>query len=241
MHVSGFHVAAVYVAFMSLLVRPEMGRSRSIRFKEVVMLDAAQLFQDSTSITKAIIESNESVDQAMQRAFAYCSDIAPEYQQLWSELSGLDFLSGNAALMEWIVKLLQEEPPSPSINALRFGLYNPGSEDGGDSCDLYCSGSSRFDAKDPHTEWFCAPEYWPDGRYANSKVMELLCRDVDQLDGVASYLGEAVLCHAYVAAVLVSWCNGELSGVLKGVEGTRVVAFGHDDGDTYFISNGCSK
>lgn len=205
------------------------------------MFNTTQLHKDVNSILHSIIEANESVQEAMKLAFAYCCQVAPGQQKLWSELSRLDFEADRQLLTEWIIELFQSEPPSSDINALRFGLYNPGSEDGGDSCDLYCSGSSRFDAKDPHTEWFCAPEYWPDGRYANSKVMELLCRDVDQLDGAASYLGEAVLCHAYVAAVLVSWCNGELSVVLKGVDGTRVVAFGHDDGDTYFVSNRGSK
>jgi hypothetical protein len=200
------------------------------------MFDERRMFKDVPAILQAILVCRKPVSEAMKIALDYCMEAAPRHERLWSSLAELDYAADVVRLTGWMNTLLENEPPPPDIKGFWFGLYNPSLEDGEEDCQFYCSASERFDPQKPYSDWPCSPKYWPTGRYANSAILTNLFSEVEALDGRESYLGESVLCYAYVGAVVSSWCCGELSQQLTGDDGARAVAFGHDDGDMYFIN-----
>jgi hypothetical protein len=171
----------------------------------------------------------------MRPWIAFCRTAVPEQSDLWDAIESLNFDSEIARLGDWVSSLLTAEPPSSEINALWFGLHNPTNDDGEDSCQFYCAGSAKFSPEEPYSDWHCNPEYWPDGRYAESAVLHTIYQKVDSLPGELSYLGECFLCHGYLATLLSGWCNGTPAELLIGGSRQRAIAMGHDSGDIYFI------
>jgi hypothetical protein len=183
-------------------------------------------------------QASSPIREAMTPYFHYCRVAAPHYGATWDSLERLNFDSDFAGLTDWLKTLLATDPPPDDVNGLWFGLYNPCLDDGTAISQLYLSGSKRFEKSDPHSDWPCGPEYWPDGRYSPSSVLATIYRATNLNEDEESILGEACLCHGYVAAVLSKWClaGNTLSAQLTGVNGQRAVAFGHDSGDRYFVN-----
>lgn len=199
------------------------------------MFDESKMFEDVASMMDATAAESKPVREAMQPWFQYCRQVAPAYADVWSELEQLPFDEDVARLTKWVTDLFHAEPPPPEINGLWFGLCNTETEDDEESCQLYVAGSSRFDKNEPHNEWHCGPEYWPDGRYSQSQVMHALYSKVEAIDGPENYLGEACLCHGYAASVISHWCASPIRDRIVGANGARGVATGHDSGDIYMI------
>lgn len=194
------------------------------------MISLQKLFRDVPKMIQRCVTKHTNLNDGMHLWIDYCEKQFPA--GVWSRLRKLDYDADYDRLTLWAVDLLRDEPPSSTINGLWFGLFNPCDDDGKNAaCQVYLAGSKRYGKPD----WPCAPEYWPEGRYADSHILPELYRRCEKLKDDGSYLGEAVLCHGYIALVLARWCRGPIRDRLLGKAKSRAVAFGHDSGDIYSI------
>jgi len=203
--------------------------------QENFMFDESKMFEDVARMMDATAADQKPVREAMQPWFDYCRAVAPTYADLWTELEQLPIEEDFKLLTNWVTSLLQDDPPQPEINGLWFGLCNISTEESDESCQLYLSGSTRFDKNDHYNEWPINPEYWPENRYSPSKVMPVIYAKVEAIDGPENYLGECCLCHGYAASVVTNWCTGPTAEIVLGPDRLRGVGTGHDGGDHYII------
>jgi hypothetical protein len=185
-------------------------------------LAARKIFKDIGKIFARFSKQVIGLSSGMESLFEYCKKQIPETN--WDDLPELDFQADYDRLTFWMSHLLEKEPAPKEINGLWFGLFNSGTEK--ERCQLYLAGSRRFGPRKP--DWHCQPEYWPDGRYANSQV-------IPEISCAVGFWGDAVLCHGYVCLVLARWCRSPWRSVLLGQANKRAIAFGHDEGDVYLV------
>ena len=198
------------------------------------MVDTAKLFAQSARLIADVAKTPRPIATGMGRWFDYCEKVAPECGSLWKELRKLDFDNDAATLTKWLDQLLRQEPPPVAINGFWFGLYNPVLDDGRPSCQMYIGGSTTFDPGSDSNEWVCQVSWLPESRYSSSQVLTELYRSVEVVTANrVNYLGEAFLCHGYLALVVSRWCNGPMSAIMVGNAPFRAVVIGHDSGDFY--------
>ena len=150
------------------------------------------------------------------------------------ERTAVGWIEDAENLTKWLKHLLAEEAPPAEVNGIWCGLNNPILADGEPSCQMYIGGSSTFDPNSESNEWVCRLTWWPEGRYSASKVLTEIYRSVEAVSkNKVSYLGEAFLCHGYLALVVSHWCNGPMRAALLGDAPIRAVVIGHDSGDFY--------
>jgi hypothetical protein len=132
------------------------------------------------------------VADGMKQVIALCERAQPHPD--WGKLRKLDVDADLCHLEQWLQGVLERESPAPSITGLWFGVFNPIKE-GQATADLYVAGNPY----DPNnSDWVCNPKWWPDGRYAESKVMDRIYRVAH--DPSEDHLGndaEYPLCLAY--------------------------------------------
>ena len=182
-----------------------------------------KIFAAAGKIFSRFSKEHIGLSAGMEILVDYCRKNMPDAAD-WKALPELDLEADYDRLTFWMVHLLEREPPGKEINGLWFGLFNPGTEK--ESCQLYLAGSRRYAPRKP--DWHCEPEYWPEGRYANSDVIPAISRAV-------GFWGDAVLCHGYVCLVLARWCRSRWRSILLGQAPKRAIAFGHDEGDVYLV------
>jgi hypothetical protein len=200
----------------------------------IAMVDTSRMFAKSAKLIADIAKNPVPVASGMGRSFDYCEKAAPQSKSLWQRLRKLDFDIDAENLTKWLKHLLAEEPPPAEVNGIWCGLHNPILDDGEPSCQMYIGGSSTFDPHSESNEWVCRLTWWPEGRYSTSKVLTEMYRSVEAVtENKASYLGEAFLCHGYLALVISHWCNGPMRATLLGDAPIRAVVIGHDSGDFY--------
>jgi len=198
------------------------------------MVDIRKMFKDSARMITDIAEKPLAIDPGMGKWLDYCAAVAPECKALWPRLRKLDFNADANDLESWLTRLFAREPPPNEINGLWFGLHNPVLDDGKPSCQMYVGGSTAYDPDSTSNEWVCQLSYVPKGRYATSKVLNELYRSVEPVTkNNVNSLGEAFLCHGYLALVVSHWCKGPMRTLLRGDASIRAVVIGHDSGDFY--------
>ena len=198
------------------------------------MIDTDRMFEESARLIADAASNPVPVTAGMSRWFEYCESVAPKKNALWSRMRRLDFDADTCRLSDWLSRVLAAEPPPEAINGLWFGLFNPCDDDGEASCQVYLGGSTGFDPQSESDEWVCDLSYFPDGRYANSKILPEIYRHVDPIEeDDIGCLGEAFLCHGFLALVVSNWCHGPMKAQLLGNAKQRAVALGHDSGDFY--------
>jgi hypothetical protein len=193
------------------------------------MFSVDKMFRDVARRLRRDVKRRVGLSEGIHEWINYCETQFPA--RIWSRLRKLDFEMDFDRLTVWLLDLLAASPPPQAINGLWFGLHNPANEHGEPSCGLYLSGSRRFNKPD----WHCSTDYWPAGRYASSDVLPAIFEKCETLPDDGPYLGEAALCHGYVALVVARWCRGPIRSRLLGNAKTRGVAMGHDSGDVYLI------
>ena len=198
------------------------------------MVDTKKLFAESWRMIADVAQNPAPIASGMGQWLDYCDNVAPQCKFLWQGLRNLDFDNDADDLTKWLQQLFIQEPPSANINGLWFGLHNPVLDDGQPSCQMYVGGSSVFDPGSNSNEWVCQLSWSPQGRYSTSQILTELYRQVDAVTtNQVSYLGEAFLCHGYLALVVSHWCNGPIRQTLLGGVSIRAVVIGHDSGDFY--------
>lgn len=129
----------------------------------------------------------------------------------------------------WLRGVLKNEPPPNSIKAFWFGIFNP-IYDGETSCDTYIAGANDFDPCDDSFEWACGPEYFPDSRYAQSKILNRIYQIVNDSPD-SSAMGEYILCLAYTAFAVKELVKRVDKKLWLGKSKQRGLAVGTDSGD----------
>lgn len=193
------------------------------------------MFEDVTRMIEVTAKQQLPVSNSMQVWLQYCRDSAPDLQSTWDEISRLDFDADFRYLTRWVTDLIRTEPLPPEVNGLWFGMFNPILDDGRPTCQVYLAGSTRFDKSEPYSDWQCGPEYWPNGRYANSEILTAIYRMFESIEDEVNYLGEGCLCQGYFACVIANWCGSPLADSLMGADRQRAITMGFDSGDMHFI------
>ena len=182
----------------------------------------------------AVLASDATVAYGMAQLIDFCAD--QESWQGWSALCKLDFAADEKRLKRWLQGVLTKEPPQKSINAFWFGLFHPIVEDKA-TCGLYMAGSKNFDAADETFDWACDPDYFPNGRYAKSQVLDEIYRKVDKAKRSVSEYGEYVLCLGFGGLIIKTLADRIGPETWLGNSKARAVAIGFDSGDGILLGS----
>lgn len=173
-----------------------------------------------------VIDAHRSLQDGMAALLAYCNK---QHRWMgWGRIGELDFDADVAELEKWLDGVLAKEPPPSSVKAFWFGIFNP-VYDGETTCDTYIAGTSEFDANDESFEWACGPDYFPDGRYAHSKILDRIYQIVN--GSPASGMGEYILCLGYTAFAVSELTKRVDKKLWLGKSKQRGLAVGFDSGD----------
>jgi hypothetical protein len=108
------------------------------------------------------------VAEAMSALIDKCEAARPHAD--WARLRSLPY-DDLSPLLLWVEEVFCDEPPGVPLRGLWFGLFNPCPDGRTPVADIYVCGSERFDP-DPHDNgWAVRPEWFPDGREAESAVL----------------------------------------------------------------------
>jgi hypothetical protein len=145
-------------------------------------------------------------------------------------MCGLEVERDASNLRLQVEQILSGEPPSKSIKAFWFGLFNPILPRGIASCGLHFSGSTSFDPDDKDGDWACSyhDSYLPQGAFLDSTALHEIYLLVSATD--VAGVGEYVLCLGYAALALKEITR----------DWVLPVAVGFDSGDFIMLSTGTS-
>lgn len=170
--------------------------------------------------------AQHSLADSMQRLIDQCADACPHAD--WQEFRKFpyDDLSG---LAQWIENVFRLEPPADSIRGLWFGLFNPCYDELA-VADIYVCGSEHFVSDPDDCEWAVGPKWWPEARYAHSKILASIYCLAYKSGGLGNN-AEYPLCLGYGVFVVRELMNGLApSGALSSIASAGV-AVGFDSGD----------
>ena len=179
-----------------------------------------------------VFASDVSPADGMPALIDFCTKL--EKWRGWSAIRKLDYGADCRRLQKWLDTVLTKEPPSKSIKAYWFGMFNP-VVDGETTCGIYVAGSNTFDADDDSFEWACDPAYFPNRRYAQSQVLDEIYRRVKSAKGDVPSYGEYVLCLGYAGLTVKSLAQKAVTEVWLGSKKQRAVAVGFDSGDGFLL------
>lgn len=183
---------------------------------------------------EAVLAAGGSLDAGMALLFDFCAEHEP--WRGWSALRKLDFSDDQMRLHQWLTGLLTDEPPPKGIKAFWFGLFNPVVK-GKTTCGMYIAGSNTFDAEDDTFEWACDPAYFPDGRYADSHILNEIYQSVSKAKGFVSSYGEYVLCLGFAGLVAKHLAATIGARTWLGTSRSRSLAVGFDSGDGVLLGS----
>jgi hypothetical protein len=182
--------------------------------------------------------STLSVVEGMTLLLDFCQAALPLHD--YETLRALPYDADSLSLRAWLTDVLTTEPPASEIRAFFFGLYEPYLEDGAPACQMYVSGSTRYDPQDRSGEWatWNADTYNPEKRYADSPVLTQLYRLVQPRDEIQdigfhdeSHDAEFLLNLGYAMLIVKNLCCSLPPALFLGQATERAVAMGYDSGD----------
>lgn len=134
----------------------------------------------------------------------------------------------------WFPAVIESDPPANiPVAGLWFGLFHP-IRDRETVADFYVAGARQFEL-DGDSNWAVGPEYFPDGRYANSSVLANIYRAAYGSPEGLSNDAEQYLCLGYVSfAIKFILADVDLNQIL-GMDDRVGVAVGWDAGDPIYI------
>lgn len=182
----------------------------------------------------SVLASDASVAGGMAQLIDFCAD--QESWRGWSALRRLDFAADERRLRRWLAGVLTKEPPQKSIKAYWFGLFNPIVKDKA-TCGMYMAGSKIYDAEDEEFDWACGRDYFPDGRYAESQILDEIYRKVEKAKGSVSGYGEYVLCLGFSGLIIKTLAGAIDVETWLGNAKSRAIAIGFDSGDGILLGS----
>jgi hypothetical protein len=159
----------------------------------------------------------------------------------WTKLRVLPF-ADLSPLLEWVREPFHEEPAEIPLKGLWFGLFNLCPDGRTPVADIYVCGSERFDPDPDDNSWAVGPDWWPDSRYANSKVLANIYR-IAYRQGARVAEQKGCLGHDAAYPLVLGYAAfavRELLGLIEpslvlGRSHTLGVAVGFDSGDFLLI------
>jgi hypothetical protein len=173
------------------------------------------------------LAAKRSIADSMHRIIDQCAAAHPHPD--WQRLRALPY-DDLRKLSEWFEQPFRLEPPTMPLRGLWFGIFNPGESIDEVRADFYISGSERFDANSQTNEWAVRPVWWPEHRYAGSKVMASIYR-IAYCDGGLKNDAEYLLCLGYAALAVRELLNTVNPSMVFDVVGPVGVVVGFDSGD----------
>lgn len=175
------------------------------------------------------------IAEAMSDLIDKCEAARPHPD--WQLLRALEY-DDLSPLILWIEEVFCDEPPAEPLRGLWFGLFNPCPDGRTPVADVYVCGSKRFDP-DPHDNgWAVGPDWWPDGRYAESAVLADLYRisyrqgaKAAEQKGALGVDAEYPLCLGYGAFAVRELLSRLDASLFLGESEALGVAVGFDSGD----------
>jgi hypothetical protein len=88
---------------------------------------------------ESVVKSDLAVTEGLQRIIQFCEREHPHPH--WSSLRALNVDGDLQRLREWLQAIMQTMPPPAQVTGLWFGLFNPGTDEGGVTADLHVMGA----------------------------------------------------------------------------------------------------
>ena len=187
---------------------------------------------DHYNYVEQVVRSRATVSHGMTTLITYCEENCPS--TVWQEIRKLDFECELPRLRAWLEDVLTSEPPAAEIEAYWFGLFNL-DEDGVEICELYVAGSNHLDPDPLSSDWAVNPSYFPEGRYAGSRVLADLHRSLASADSDPFGFGDYTLCLGYAGLAVAHLCAMLDPVLLLGPRESRMITVGFDDGDLILL------
>jgi hypothetical protein len=184
-------------------------------------------------VIQTVLGISTGIRPRMNFLLDYCAKV--QDSPVWKKISNLNFEKDNSQIQSWLINTITSQPPGDNIQALWFGVYFPILNSGETSCDLYLSGSTRFNAEDMSGEWarLSDDSYLPEGCYVKSKILAELYNLIHRYE--VEKLGESILCLGYACFSTQAALSSIDRRFLLGSYGPRPVAVGLDNGDFVFL------
>lgn len=185
--------------------------------------------EQAHSEIRKLVHAQAPPAAAMEHLLSWCAAKHPHAG--WARFKRLGINAELPRLERWLRGVLRSLPPAKSITAFWFGLFNPVDDDGTVRSDVYVSGSRLFAGDVDAADWNCAPAYWPESRYAKSRVLAAIYARAYEGPAPLGNDAEYPLVLGYAAFAVAHLCRTlppEL--LLAGVQ-ERAVIVGFDDGD----------
>ena len=109
---------------------------------------------EEKKLIQTILGYSTGIRPSMNYFLEYCARV--QDSKAWKKIGDLKFEKELPTIQQWLNKTITAHPPADNIQAFWFGVYHPVLNDGVTSCDLYVSGSPRFDADDT-ISWVGSP------------------------------------------------------------------------------------
>ena len=184
---------------------------------------------DTYGAVADLMRCDTDVVSGVKRLVEHCNGLCPS--PVWNEIAALDFSGDSAYLKRWLHNLLETETPESSIVAFWFGIFDETGPDGRAFTRLYLAGSKSYESAEESSEWACSPAYFPQGRYADSKVLRSMSAILSAASEDTAWLGSYVLALGYASLAVAEACRQLPQDLLLGTRTSRAVAVGFDSGD----------
>ncbi len=184
-------------------------------------------FYDAAEEISRLIASDQQIAVALRKYFRFCEKHFPG--SMWEKLRAMDLDADLAQQVEWLRDTLANEPPK-RVTAFWFGLFNPYVDEHA-TCALYVAGSSKYRSGVEIPECFVQPAYFPERRYATSRVLaetyRLATRGKMAKTSDVEYFG----CLGFAAIAVAHLMRTVDRRLLLGHAAERAVVVGFDSGD----------
>ena len=201
---------------------------------------------------KSLIYSGEDVIPGIHTLINMCNTLAPNV--IWNEIRELDYENDISHLEEWLVKLLDKQPPGDNVGVLSFGLFEnyegekAGNEEHLVYTDMYLGGYESLTKGEIGWEPKGKLIYLPEGAEAKSSVLREIYWKIDDICDWSEVfvddpmygiyeLGPCFLTLGYAALCALHFCRKTQRMLLIGGREHRVVEVGFDCGDTLVIGS----
>jgi len=200
-----------------------LGRTPGSTLRYVSLVN---IFTVTNEIWPAVARAH-SVREGMHVALSACAAARPD--EGWALLGQLDWEQDHVRLARWLKRVLVEKPPPATVTGLWFGLFNPVRRFR-PSADMYISGG-LYDSK--NRDWMCGPSWWPDGRYASSRLLDSVYAIAYRRSGLRND-AEYPIVSTYARLAVRELATAHWSLLLGSAAARRMTA-GFDDGDRWPI------
>lgn len=173
------------------------------------------------------VHSDVSIQTGIENIISFCS--SENSHDDWNKLGSFDYQE-TEELDIGIRELFKNDPPADTTAGLWFGIFNPVDENDQTVADFYVSGSDRFDPDPEDNSWAVGPDWWPENRYANSRILSAIYR-IAYSEGGLGNDAEYPLCLAYTCLVVRDLLNHNSDLICRCSKQHMGVAAGFDSGD----------